>query len=359
MEPESLKRARYSAVTTASSPLRDVAEYSLKKRIGGAVMILLCFIAIGAVGFCWIEPGYTWLDGLYMTVITISTVGYEVVGGHLTQAGKIWSIFVIAGGLVLLTIVGTQIAALVVEGQLQGFIGRRQLNRKIAALRGHVIVCGYGRMGGRVARELSASGRDVVVIDNTAERTAAAEQAGMMFVMGDAQEEDVLAAAGLEHASILVAVLSDDPENLFVTLSARQENPDLLIISRAQEAASQSKLKRAGADRVVCPQIIGANRMSDVVLRPAMVDFVEMAHSGVDLEMDQLLLGGNSSLVGKTLAELELPRRAGAHVVAVRHADGKTNYRPDHRLKLAEGDNLILVGRVGAAEAVEQMQEED
>ncbi len=345
-----------SSVSTLQSKHRLIG-YSWRVRIGLPLFLLFGFILVSCIGYEWIEPHYDWLDSFYMTMITISTVGYEVVGGEMSRTGKLWSIFVIIGGLILLTITGTQIAAFVVEGQLQGFLGRRQLHKKISALRGHTIICGFGRMGANVAKELSEAGRDVVIIDKDPQRIQLAEQSGFLFLQGDAQDEEILTKAGLQEASILIAVLSGDPDNLFVTLTARQDNPKLLIISRAQEDTSQSKMKRAGADRVICPQLIGANRISDVVLRPAMVDFVEMAHSGVDLEMDQLVLEEGSSLIGKTLAELELPRRAGAHVVAVRHVDGNTNYRPDHTLKLAKGDNLILVGRIGAAEALHQMQE--
>lgn len=356
MNSDLLQNIRSYPQPAPYNPKHRLVEYSWRMRIGIPLLLLLCFIFISCTGYQWVEPKYDWLDSLYMTIITISTVGYEVVGGQISRDGKIWSIFVIAGGLTLLTITGTQLAAFVVEGQLHGFIGRRKLHKKISVLKKHVIVCGFGRMGARVAHELSEAGREVVIIDKDPQRTIVAEQAGYLFLLGDAQEEEILIKAGLKQASILVAVLSDDPDNLFVTLTARQENPKLLIISRAQEDASQSKMKRAGADRVVCPQLIGASRISDVVLRPAMVDFVEMAHSGVDLEMDQLLVQAESALVGKTLAELELPRRAGAHVVAVRHADGTTNYKPDHTLKLAQGDNLILVGQIGAAEALQKMQ---
>lgn len=357
MNSDLLNNVRSSTRTAKIPAKHRLVEYSWRVRIGLPLLLLFGFILLSCIGYEWIEPDYDWLDALYMTIITISTVGYEVVGGEMSRAGKIWSIFVIAGGLTLLTITGTQIAAFVVEGQLQGFIGRRQLHKKISALKKHVIICGFGRMGASVARELHDAGREVVIIEKDPDRLKVAEQSGHLFLFGDAQDEELLLQAGLREASILIAVLSDDPDNLFVTLTARQDNPNLLIISRAQEETSQSKMKRAGADRVVCPQLIGASRISDVVLRPAMVDFVEMAHSGVDLEMDQLQLKENSSLIGKTLAELELPRRAGAHVVAVRHADGNTNYRPDHTLQLAIGDHLILVGRIGAAEALQQLQE--
>lgn len=301
-------------------------------------------------------PQYTWIDSLFMSIITISTVGYKEVGGTLPDMGKLWSIFVIAIGLMLITILGTQVAAFVVEGQLRGIFGRRQLEKKISALRGHIIVCGLGRMGKVVATELVEAGRDVVVIENDKEQIVLADQEKLPCVCGDAQEDGVLIAAGIKRASILIVVLSTDAASLFVTLSARQDNPKIFIVARAQEVSNQTKLERAGADRVICPQIIGAGRIADVVLRPAMVDFVEMAHSGVDLEMDQIEVQPGSELLGRTLAELNLSNRYGAHIVAIRKPDGRTNYHPLGDLQLSVGDRIIIVGQEGTSDALAKLQ---
>ncbi|MCK5113460.1 MAG: potassium channel protein [Phycisphaerae bacterium] len=302
------------------------------------------------------QSDYTWLDSLYMTIITISTVGLREVGGSLSDAGRWWTIFTIVGGLTLMTILGSQIAAFVVEGQVRGVIRRRQLEKQIASLSGHVIICGFGRMGSQIVQNISDTGRDIVVIDKDSERIAMAERAGLLCVQGDAQEDETLEAAGVSRATVLYATLSSDAANLFVTLSVKQDNPKVLVITRAQDESSLSKLKRAGADRVICPQVLGANRMSDVLLRPAMVDLVEMAHDGVGVEMDQLLITDGSTLVGKTLQGLELPKKCGAHVIAIRHSTGQTSYHPDPEHQLQLGDLLILVGRPGAIETLQTMQ---
>ena len=324
-------------------------------RIGVPLTALLGFALISSVGYYVMEPGYSWGDSVYMTFITISTVGYAEVH-PLTAFGRVWTIFVVAGGLVSGTIVLSLLVAMVVEGQVRSILGRRQLNRKIEGLSGHVILCGYGTTGSMVAHGLGAAGREVVVIDNDPERTAAAERDGMLYVFGDAQDEAILEAAGIRRAQYLVSALPTDGENVFVTLSARQLRSDLHVIVRAQLPRSETKLYKAGANRVVCPQTIGALRMADVILRPAVVDFVEMAHRGVDLEMEQLQLAEDCELVGRTLRELALPSRVGAQVVAIRRISGEAVYHPTSEYKLAAGDTLVLVGQRGVATAVQKLQ---
>lgn len=322
-----------------------------------ALPLFVLFVFISMLGYKYIQPEYSWLESLYMTVITIGTVGYREIHPP-TAAGQLWTVFVITGGLIMGAVLLSLVASIFVEGQIRRILGRRQLDRKIDKLSGHIIVCGYGRMGELVAEDLVAAGKEVVIIDTDSERTSAAERAGLLYVLGDAQEEAVLDAAGVREAKTLVATLQSDPQNVFVTLSAHQANPNIRIIARAQQASTQSKLRIAGATRVICPQIIGASRMAHVVLRPAVVDFVEMAHRGLDLELDQMQIAEGSPLVGKSLKELALPRRTGAHIVAVQRASGEAVYQPTPEMALAEGDTLVLVGKRGVAAAVAMLQPE-
>lgn len=348
----------------ARRPIRSSAEtrgYAIREeiqrwRVVLAVVVFVAFLVVAAVGYYVIEGGYTWLEAFYMTVITVATVGYHVVGKEeLSNAGKVWTIFVIAGGLGSGGVAMSLIVAAVVEGKVRRILGRRELERKIAALSGHVIVCGYGRVGQTVACQLRKAGRDVVAVEGNPDRTRQAEADGMLYVLGDAQEEATLLAAGVRRAWALIGTLADDAANVFLTLSARGLSPGLRIIARAQQAATQDKLTKAGASRVICPLIIGANRIADVVLRPAMVDFVEMAHKGVDLEMDQLTMRQESPMVGRTLRELALPSRVGAMVVAVRRPDGQAVYNPGPDLALAAGDTLVLIGKKGVASAIQEL----
>jgi len=347
----------------ASAKSDTLLQGKLRRTSGARIALpsalLVVFVFVASMGYIVLEPEYTWLEAVYMTVITIATVGFKEVH-ELGPAGQLWTIFVIAGGLVTGGAVISMLAGMVVEGQLRRILGRRQLERRIERLSGHAIICGYGQMGMAVAGELQAAGRDVVVVDKSPEQLEAAELVGLLYVRGDAQEEAILKAAGIENAGVLVAALSTDAENVFLTLTAHQANPKLTIVARAMNETSQKKLRIAGATRVVCPQTIGATRMVDVVLRPAVVDFVEMAHKGVDLELDELRLRGpeQTSLVGKTLRELELPRRVGVQVVAIRRADGQAVYHPGPDETLQAGDRLVLIGQRGVAEAVQALQDE-
>jgi voltage-gated potassium channel len=345
-------------LTGRSDALEPATRRSRISRIAIALAILAAFIVVASVGYCWIEPAYNLADSLYMTVITITTVGYGYVH-PLSAWGRLWTVFVILGGVATAAVVLSLLVGVVVEGHILDILGRRQVQKAISALSGHVIVCGYGRMGKLLADELVAAGRKVVVIEAQPERAAAAERAGLPCLIGDAQEEETLTAAAIERARVLIANLANDADNVFLTLSAKQANPSLQIIARAQEAATESMLRKAGADRVVCPEIIGASRIADVVVRPAVVDFVEMAHRGIELEMEQLNISEGSRLTGRTLEELALPRRIGAQVVAIRRADAQTVYQPTPDLKLAAGDTLVLVGRKGSSAAVQKLQREE
>ncbi len=325
-------------------------------RISVAVVVFFLFMVIASSGYYLIEGNYSWLDAVYMTIITVSTVGLGEVGGALSSAGRAWTIFVIAGGLTSGAVALSLVVAALVEGRLRTVLGRRQLERRIAALSGQIVICGYGRMGQVVGRSLGSVGQSVVVVDSNPERTEQAERDGVPYLLGDAREEATLEAAGIERAAALVAALPDDAGNVFLTLTARGLNPRLRIIARAQEATTQDKLIKAGASRVVCPQTIGVNRMVDVLLRPAMVDFVEMAHKGVDLEMDQLTLGPDSAMGGHTLRQLSLPSRAGAMVVVVQRVDGTALYSPGPEVTVSSGDTLVLIGRRGLARAIQKLQ---
>ena len=323
-------------------------------RLVWPVGILTGFIIVATVGYRVLNPDRSWLDALYMTVISVSTVGLREVY-PVTATGMVWTLIVIIGGLVTGAVAMSMIVAMIVEGQVRIILGRRQLQRRIASLSGHVIVCGYGRMGGLVADELINADKEVVIVDNDDVQTQAAEAAGLLYVRGNAEIDDVLVAAGVGRADVVVTTLGTDAENVFVTLSARELNPNLRIIAIARETSTQDKLIKAGADRVVCANTLGASRMAAVVLRPAVVDFVEMAGQGGDIEMDQVKLADGSKLVGKSLKELELPHHVGVHVCAVQRSGGVPVYQPASDFVLAAGDTLVLIGPRGSASAVEAM----
>ena len=318
-------------------------------------ILLALVVGLSTAGYCLIEQQSVF-DGLYMTVVTISTVGSHEIPG-MSPAGRWWTLGVIVLGVGTAAATFSLSVAALTEGTLRKALGRRQLQRAIERLQGHTVVCGFGRMGRLVVSELRRDGREVVVVETRADAFDRPDHSGILHVQGNAQEETVLRAAGIERATSLVACLPEDADNVFLTLTARQLNRNLTIIARAEQPNTQNKLLHAGADRVVCPQIIGATRIVNVLLRPAVVDFVEVTNKGVDLEMDQLVVPDTSELAGKTLRALSLPARTGAMVVAVRRTDGQAVYNPSpDDVVISSGDTLILVGQKGCAEAVQKLQ---
>lgn len=319
-------------------------------------ILLLLLVAISTTGYCIIEE-VSIAEGLFITVINISTVGSREIPG-MGATGQWWTIGVIVLGFSLVAATFSVSVAALTEGTLHKVFGRRHVQRAIQNLSGHTIVCGFGRMGAMVARSLCDDGRDVVAIDEDEDVFERLDRTGILPVSGDAREEAALLAAGAKHATYLVACLPTDADNVFLTLTARQMSPSLIIIARAEHPSTENKLLHAGANRVVCPQIIGATRIANVIIRPAVVDFVEMANKGVDLEMDQLAVTAGSELANRTLRDLALPGRTGAMVVAVHRADGETIYNPGPDLLISAGDTLILVGQGGCAEVVQKLQSE-
>ncbi len=345
-----------TAMDSPHSPKHVQSARLRRNRIAIPLALLITVTTVATAGYVLIEsPDYSFLDALYMTVITITTLGIREVG-ELSAGGQIWTMLVVLSGVVSGGVVLSLLGQVVVEGQIRRLLGRRQLETKIKNLSGHIILCGYGRMGSLVAQELRGSGRKLVIVDIAPTSTAAAESEDLLYVLGDAQEEVVLEAAGIDKAHELISTLPSDAGNVMVTLTARSMQPDLRIITRARSAAAQNKLTKAGATRVVCPHVIGATHMANVIMRPAVVDFVDFAGKGVDIEMDQIELSATSELIGKTLQELELPRRVGVHLAAIQRTDGEMVYNPTSELMVEQGDTLIVIGRKGAVEELQQFR---
>ncbi len=315
---------------------------SPQRKLLVSLLVLLGVLVIGSIGFSVLE-GASLLDSVYLTVITLSTVGYER-PEWVHDGGKIWLILVIVFGVTAVAIAFSSLQAMVVGGVVRQALGRRKLETKISQLSGHVIVCGYGRMGKTVVEDLRHRNVPLVVIDESPERTAGLEELGILYVLGDATEEETLLRAGLKPARALVTLLQGDSDNVYVTLTARALDSDLMIVSRAEYQSTEPKLKRAGANHVITPQRIGATRVVNTLTRPYVVDFVDLAAKGVEIEMDQFEVRADSPICGKTLRSSDLRQRAQAMVVAIRHADGKTTFDPDPEDILRAGDNLIMLG---------------
>jgi voltage-gated potassium channel len=269
-------------------------------------------------------------------------VGFREVGEFSTGEQLFTMVIIVTGvGTALYTFtLGVQV---VVEGQLGDLVGRRRMDKRIANMRDHVVVCGWGRVGRAVADDLARSGKVVVVVDSDGERLRQLEHP---TVIGDATLDATLRAAGIEHASALVAALTGDAENLFVTLSGRSINPGLFIVARAREEESVPKLARAGADRVVNPQELGAARMASFIVRPHIAEFVDvvMHERSLEFRMQEFEVTDGSPLAGKSLRDADLRQRANVLVLALRHVDGTFTTNPDPDTVIEPKQVIIAVG---------------
>jgi voltage-gated potassium channel len=297
-------------------------------------------VVAGTIGY-WLL-GLSLLDALYQTVTTITTVGFRELGEFGT-AEKWFTIAVIICGVGTVLYTFTLSVQMVVEGRLTEFVGRRRMDRKIADLQDHVVVCGWGRVGRAVAHDLREHARDVVVVDLDRDRV---EEIEFPAVVGDATLDATLRAAGIERARALVAALSGDAENLFVTLSGRAINPSLFIVARARQEDSVPKLTQAGADRVVNPQELGAARMASFVVQPNVAEFVDvvMHERSMEFRMREVEITDESPLAHHTLRDANLRRKANVLVLALRMPDGTFVVNPEPDTVLEPHLVLIAVG---------------
>ena len=321
------------------------------RRLGVGLLLVTAVIGIGTAGY-W-ALGMAPLNALYQTVTTITTVGFKEVEPF--DAAEQWfTIAVIVGGVGTVLYTFTLAVQMVVEGQLGEYVGRRRMDRQIASMRDHIIVCGWGRVGRAVAHDVRTSGRDVVVVDVDPTRVV---DIPFPTVVADATLDDTLRAAGIVRAGTLVAALSGDAENLFVTLSGRALNPALFIVARARQDDSLAKLAQAGADRVVNPQELGAARMASFIVRPHVAEYVDvvMHERSLEFQMQELVVAPGSPLAGQTLRSAQLRERANVLVLALRQADGTFINNPDPDLVLEPGHVLIAVGSAGDLRRIEHV----
>jgi voltage-gated potassium channel len=315
---------------------------SLKRIIIGLVW-LLALLLIGSFGYVFLE-GWSFFDGLYMTVITLTTVGYGEVR-PLNQTGRIFTILLIFWGVGFMFYVVTALAQVVVEGQLRDVFGRRRLEREIRNLQNHYIICGFGRIGEVISRELSHNNIPIVVVDNRSQHAPTLERSGYLHVIGNATQEEVLLTAGIERARGLVSVVSSDADNVYIVLTARSMNPDLTIVSRAGEPGSEQKLRRAGANEVISPYELGGQRMAQTILRPTVLDFMDVAlGEGIDLSLEEIPVGGASDIIGRPLKDSGIRQKLDLIIVAIKRLDGAMLFNPQPDAPILQGDTLIALG---------------
>ena len=290
------------------------------------------------------------MDALYQTVTTVSTVGFREIE-PLDGLGQLFTIVLILVGVgTVLYTLGVLIEALI-EGELLDLFERRSMERKVDQMRDHVIVCGWGRVGKAIARYVGAAAGHVVVVEQNEERL---EGTSVAFVLGDATDDAVLEAAGISRARALVAALDTDADNLYVTLSAKSLNPGVFVVARARASASEEKLLRGGADRVVNPQDIGGARMAAFVLQPHVTEFLDvvMHDRSLEFRLEQVDVPTGSPLAGRTLREAHIRDQTGALVLAMRHADGSFTTNPTPETEIVGGEVLIAIGTQAQLDAL-------
>ncbi|HEX8903750.1 MAG TPA: potassium channel protein [Longimicrobiaceae bacterium] len=322
--------------------------------------LLLVVMVVGTIGYHLIED-LRWLDAAYMTVITVATVGFGEVR-PLTDAGHVWTMAVIVVGVGTGAWAATRAVEVMLGQTLWLSVQRRRMRQSLAGLRDHYVICGHGRLGTRIERDLRARGEPFVVIDwsQTVEETFLAEN--IPHVIGDATHDEVLRTAGVERARGLVSALDSDASNVLAVLTARELNPDLLIVARANNEASEPKLRRAGADRVVTPDAIGGHRLALALLRPAVHDlFNEVFSFGVEIKVDvgQITIEPQSPFAGQTVAGCDLRRVRNVSILAVRGPAGGFTLNPDAERVIQVGETLIVIGPAEAVYELEAMYSGD
>ncbi len=322
-------------------------------------LILLIAIAVcltaGTVGFTVIE-GWAPFDSFYMTLTTITTVGYGEVH-PLHQAGRIFNSFLIVFGVSTLFFGIGVMTQTIIELQLSEFFGKRRVKRMIDKLDKHYMVCGFGRVGRSAAAELQRAGAPLVVIDRNPDKIARAQRAGMLAVLGDATQDETLIEAGIERALGVVAVLATDADNLFLILSAKVINPNISVAARVGEEQSEQKLRRAGAETVFSPYASAGHQLALSLIRPHVVEFLDITTKsvGLDVGLEQLRVASESEFAGKSLKQIQVRRDLGVIVLAIRKANGEMLFNPPADATLGSGDFLIAMGEYENLRALEAM----
>lgn len=324
--------------------VRYLPMFVLQGRLLVLVLISAFLIAAGTVGYALIER-WTLFDSLYMTIITLSTVGYGEVH-ELSPAGRTFTMLLILGGVITFLYAATEVVRAVVSGEVRSALGRQRMERNLAELRDHLIVCGFGRMGRLVCKEFSLHRLTFVVVERDAAAIESFQMAHGLAVHGDATSDEILGRVGISRARALVTVAASDADNLYITLSARLLNDKLFIVARADNEVAEQKLLRAGANRVVSPYVIGGSRVAQAVLRPTVVDFIELATrtEHLDLQIEETRVGSGSRLAGATLRDSRLRQDQGIIIVAIKKPSGEMVFNPPGEARIEAADILITLG---------------
>jgi voltage-gated potassium channel len=324
------------------------------RRIGYAALGLAAVMAIGTVGFRW-ALDETWLQAFYRSIVTSALVGLDTVPRN--DAARLLSIFMVIAGVTIFGFIATTVAEAIARGVITGAWAEKRRRRAIEKLRDHFIICGYGRVGQRIAEEFRGAAAPYVVVDFHEDALTAARELGDHLIVGNGTDEDDLSSAGVAAARGLVASSDSDADNLYIVLSARAARPDLLIVARASNSDAAKKLRIAGAERIVEPYAAAGRVMANLMLKPQVTAFVDVVTSvaGADLRFEELEIPADCDAAGSSIGRLRIRGRTGAVVVAVRKRDGHFETTPDPEMTLEPGDVMIAAGTAEELRALDDL----
>jgi voltage-gated potassium channel len=320
--------------------------------LGSGVLLILTG---GTLGFIWIEH-YTPFDAFYMTLITVTTVGYQELH-PLSFWGRIFNSFLIFFGVTIMLLAVGGMTQVIIELELTQYFGKRRTGKMIDKLRDHIIVCGFGRVGRGAARELQRAGVPFLIVDKSEDRVEWAIRDGMLAVLADATDDETLKHAGVMRARGLIATLQSDADNLFVILSAKALKPGLQVSARVASEQSEKKMRLAGADYVYAPYDMTGNRMAQVMLKPHVFQFIDFTTKGMGLDVgiEQFSVPASSEFASKSLSESRIRSELGVIVLAIRKSDGQMQFNPPAEAEIQAGDFLIVMGELGNLRKLEQV----
>jgi voltage-gated potassium channel len=308
-------------------------------------IFFIALFSFGTSGYMIIE-GWDVIDSMFMTTITLATVGYSEVN-KISPAGRMFTVVLIFFGVSLFLYVAGNTMQFLVEGRIRVILGRRKLEKIIAKLSGHYIICGYGRIGRGLCQYLLQKDLKILVVEKDEDRIPEMEEDNVPYVIGEANEEENLEKAGITRAKGLLTVLGSDPNNVFVVLISKQLNPDVFVVARANQNMVKKTLESAGADKVISPYDLGARRMAHAILRPTVIHFLEMALSDqeTDINFEEIPVAADIKLINTTLMESQVRKNLDVLIIAIKKSNGTMEFNPKPDSRIQEGDTIITVGQ--------------
>ena len=320
-----------------------------------SLILTAALILIGTSGYVIIE-GWPVSDAIYMTIITLATVGYGEVH-QVSGVGRIFTIFLIVSGVGYFMYVVGLLVQFLVEDRIRVILGRRKLDKQIARLKDHYIICGYGRIGRVLAHYLTERYLNVVIIEKNKSRQAAMDEDGVLYLVGEATDENLLLRAGIKDAKALVTAVATDADNVFLTLIAKQLNPSLFIVARAIQNTAKRTLEAAGANKVISPYDLGARRMAHAILRPTVIKFLELAFAdeNTDIQVEEIQVRSTSQLLNVALKDSGIRQKLDLIILTIKKADGTMIFNPKADTRMETDDTLVVVGQPKSIIQLDQM----